>query len=249
MLTALLDAHSDVTMYYEPWNASPNRRPEPPETLDGFCKLMRERFGAGDRETPFVGFKETATYDASRDFAVETIDNVSRETPTEVLWIYRDPVHCFFSKLEGARKWWGRPEACFSKDGLVQYLRESGPHLSAMLDVTERHGGTIVAYDGLASRPEPTLRVLMGIFGLSLEPSQFDYYKAGPNPGRVMGDPNVAESPSPLTPSSIARRRAEVEQNHEVIESVCSAPEFDWLRKECERLSSLSDVTSLCQGR
>ena len=84
----------------------------------------------------------------------------------------------------------------------------------------------------------------MEVLDLSLEPSQFDYYKAGPQPDRVMGDPNVAEHPSPITPASIARREAEVEEYREVIEEVRTASEFHWLREECERLASLPDVAS-----
>jgi len=248
VLTALLDAHSEVTMYYEPWNASPKRRPTAPESLASFLSSMGARFGAPERETRYVGFKETVTYGESRDFAMETIDNVARETPTDVLWIFRDPVHCFFSKLDGARKWWGEPEAEFSESGLVRYLRECGPHLAALLDVTKRHRGTIVGYEALVSRPEETLGALMKALDLEREASQLDYYKAGPHPDKVMGDPNVALRPRPLSRTSITRRRREVERHRTVIEAALSAGEFDWLRAQCEWLAALPGIASADQS-
>ena len=47
LLAALIDAHTDVRMYYEPWNSSPKHRPDPPETFAEFCEGMERRFGFG----------------------------------------------------------------------------------------------------------------------------------------------------------------------------------------------------------
>lgn len=248
VLTALLDAHPDVTMYYEPWNSSPKKRPAPPESLADFCAAMEKRFGAPARATRFIGFKETVTYEESRDFAVRTLDNVARETESHLLWIFRDPIHCFFSRLEGARKWWGRPDAHFSAEGLEQYLRESIRHLRALLEVTERHRGTIVAYDALAAKPETTLTAVMESLGLAPVPAQLDYYKAGPQPDKVMGDPNVAERPSAVSNAPVEHRRREVEEHRKSIDAVLSATAFDWFRAECARLSALPAVASAEPG-
>ena len=249
VLTALLDAHDDVCMYYEPWNASPQQRPNPPATVGDFRALMERRFGFSAAGAPLVGFKETVTYSESREFAVRTIDNVARETPTSVVWIFRDPIHCFLSKLDGARKWWGRPDAGFSRAALEQYLRESGPHLAALQDLVGRHGGTIVSYEALASRPEETLRALMHALDLPFCAAQLDYYKAGAHPERVMGDPDVRERPSPVSRAASERRAHEAGSHRDVIEDVLSAPEFAGFQSECARLADLPGVASVARRR
>jgi hypothetical protein len=242
VLAALLDAHDDVCMYYEPWNASAEQRPAPPESLAAFREQMEQRFGFGTEGASVVGFKETVTYTESREYAVRTIDNVAREAPVHVVWIFRDPIHCLFSKLEGARKWWGNPEAHFSREVLERYMRESRPHLEALTDLVGRQGGVIVSYAALAKTPEETLRGLMDELGLVFDSAQLDYYKAGARPGVVMGDPDVRERPAPVSSDSRVRREREAAEHRTVIDKVMADPEFDWLRSEFARLAALPDV-------
>jgi len=244
VLTALLDAHPGLFLYYEPWNASKKNPPEPPSDLAGFCASMASRFAIRvPSDVRIVGFKETTILPGSLDFASRTLQNVSRETPSHVIWIVRDPIQCLFSKVEAARRWWGHPDAHFSRQTLVSHLRDSGPSLVWLRRLVERHGGSILTYEGLVRRPRSTLSSVLASLGEDFDPAQLRYHEAGPQPRKVMGDVEVAQEPAALSAGRHENRQRQILENAALIEDVLSDPEFRWIRGERERLLTLDDVT------
>jgi len=244
VLTALLDAHPRFCLYYEPWNASRKRPPPVPQSLDALLAWLTERFGfAPGPAARVVGFKETTILPDSMHWAIETVDQLARERPVHVVWLYRDPVLCLLSRIEGARKWWGHPEARFSEEGLLAYLREAGPTLRALRALAARHRGLGVRYDALVRAPERVLPELMAALGERFEPDQLEYHRAGPQPHKVMGDVEVARAPAPLDAAREAARRAEAEALRPVLDAVLAATEFAWLRALDEELRG-SDAVS-----
>jgi hypothetical protein len=230
VLTALLDAHPEVCLYYEPWNASHRNPPPVPADLDALLDWLAARFGfAPASAVRIAGFKETTILPGSTRWAIDTTDRIAAACPTHVVWIYRDPILCLLSKLDGARKWWGHPDARFSEEGLVGYLREAGPALAEIRALAARHGGWLVRYEALMEEPARLLPRLMSGLGADFDPRQLTYHRAGPQPHRVMGDVEVATAPAPLSADRERARRQEAEALRPAVERVLARPEFAWV--------------------
>lgn len=230
VLTALLDAHPELCLYYEPWNASRRDPPPVPADLDALLDWLAARFGfAPAPAVRIVGFKETTILPGSTRWAVETVDRIAGASPTSVVWIHRDPILCLLSKLDGARKWWGHPDARFSEAGLVDYLREAGPALEALRALAERHGGWLVRYEALAAEPARLLPRLMAGLGADFDPRQLEYHRSGPQPHKVMGDVEVARAPAPLSAERERARQQEAAELRPIVQSVLARREFAWV--------------------
>jgi hypothetical protein len=244
VLTALLDAHPAIGLYYEPWNSAKRvERPKVPSGLGEFCTMMEERFAIPLAPgTRITGFKETTILPESIGWAAETVRALSRETPTRVIWIWRDPIHCLFSKLEGARKWWGYPEAHFSRDSLEGFLREAEPSVSTMRQLVEQHQGILLRYETMVRDPASVLGALMPLLGEQYSPRQLEYHQAGARPEKVMGDPDVATNPQPIHPAQVARREEERRRNRALIDETLALERFSRLREEFARLDALDGV-------
>ncbi len=246
MLTALLDAHPHLCLYYEPWNASRKQPPPVPEGLDDLVAWLSARFAfAPSAAARVVGFKETTILPGSTRWTIETVDRIARHHESRVVWIFRDPILCLLSKLDGARKWWGYPEAHFSEDVLVAYLREATPALRALHSLAERHRGVLVQYEALARNPTLVLPRLMAAIGEDFVPAQLEYHRSGPQPGKVMGDVDVARDPAPLTANREQARREEAQAFHAIIESVLASDEFRWIRETSRRIADSEPLSLL----
>ncbi len=247
LLAALIDAHPRVCLYYEPWNASPKGRPPVPATPDAFAEWMERRFhiriGPHQRIT---GFKETTILPESTAWAIATIDAIAPVCPTQVVWIFRDPMLCLLSKIEGARKWWGYPDSAVTHDSLLRYLSQTEASLRALESVATRHRGLLVRYESLVADPAATLTQLMSGIGEAFDPAQLEYHLAGPQPHKVMGDPEVASQPAPISVEREHRRVAEAEQYRALFESVrAKHPEFALVHAIAERVRALAPVSRL----
>ncbi len=246
LLTALLDAHPRIELYYEPWNASPKQRPAVPRDLAAFLDAMVRRFGiVPGGATHITGFKETSISAASRDWAIATLDRLAPRIETLALWIYRDPIHCLLSKLEGARRWWGQPDARMTREVLEQSLRESADSIAVFRSLAKRVPTALVQYDSLVAEPAAALADVMEALGERLDPTQLEYYRAGPQPQRVMGDVGVARDPRPVSASAAQRRAMEAQAHAALVGEVIEAPGFAWLREQCHELASLPAVSPL----
>lgn len=239
LLTALLDRHPSFCLYYEPWNASPKNRPPIPNDLATFRACMEARFGAeATIGRSILGFKETTTNSATTGWAVGTVDALSQACDVRVVWIQRDPIHCLLSKIEGAKKWWGYPDAEFSKASLEQFLLETKESYEVLGGLLRRHRGLVVRYEELAKNPVDTLTDLMTALGETLEPAQLEYYKfeSGRHArAKIMGDPALIENPAPVTRASIERREREVQEHLHLIKEVYAQPRFANLVAEFDR--------------
>lgn len=246
MLTALLDAHPRISLYYEPWNASGARRPPVPDDPQAFLESMEYRFGPRpDQAVRTIGFKETSIRAEARAWAVATLERMSPRIETRAVWIFRDPIHCLLSKLEGARKWWGYPDARLTRETLARHLVESAESIAAFRALAKRVDTTLVQYDALVEHPAATLRTLMGRIGETFEPSQLDYHEAGPQPNRVMGDVGLATKPRPVSRAAADRRAREAAGHSALIEQVLADSAFDWIRAESKRLAALPAVARI----
>lgn len=240
VLTALLDAHPAIALYYEPFNSSKQARIGLPQGLTDFCQIMESHFQVPlPPRARTTGFKETTTLAASLDWTIETLARVSAEIPTQVIWIYRNPIHCLLSKVEGARNWWGYPNARFDEETLVAFLHETEPQLAALEDLVLRYRGTIVRYEALAQEPASVLTALLPRLGETFDPSQLDYHKQPRLTEKVMGDPSLIKKPEPVRPTRIAKRAAEEATHRKLIDEVLGRPDFSGIRREFERFDRL----------
>ena len=240
VLTALLDAHPAIALYFEPFNSSKQARVGLPQGLDDFCRIMESHFKIplppGTRAT---GFKETTTLAAALDWTTKTLACVAAEIPTQVVWIYRNPMHCLLSKVEGARTWWGYPNARFDETTLASFLHETQPQLVALENLVLRYQGTIVRYEALVEDPANVLTALLPRLGETFDPAQLNYHEQPRLAEKVMGDPSLIQNPEPVRPTRIAKRAGEEATHRELIDDVLGRPAFDAIRREFERLDAL----------
>lgn len=244
LLTALLDAHPRFFLFYEPWNAFRASPPGVPEDAADFLAAMAKRFQVPvPEEARVTGFKETTLQPASLEWTGRTLDALARSVPTRVVWILRDPVHCLFSKLDGARRWWGWPDARFSREALAQHLEQTQRAFRALASQTERHEGLLLRYEALAESPEAVLSELMAAVGERYDPRQLAFHEAGPQPRRVMGDVELARAPRPVSARPVEARAAESRDEAPAIAALWEEPRFEWLRRAWSRLRALPAVS------
>lgn len=245
LLTALIDAHSEAGLYFEPFNSRKKARPAVPEDLAGFLRTMAASFGYElDAAVSVAGFKETTILPESTAWAVATTDAVARAVPAEVVWIVRHPIHCLLSKIEAAREHWGFPDAAFTRESLEGFLVETAPSLAALEDLVARHPSSLVAYDSLVADPAAVLGALMPRLGLEFDPVQLDYHEQGARPDRVMGDPGLSSDPQPVSAEQATRRAAELESHRALVDEILALPAHAALRDVFARLDEVTGVVT-----
>lgn len=244
LLTALLDAHSQIDLYYEAWNAFPNRpRPDIASNLAEFAATMEKRFNTKPaKRKKITGFKETSTHLEALEWSEAVLAQVSRSTPCHVIWIFRNPVHCFLSRIQGAREWWDNPEAQVDEKSFELFLSNSIPALAKLQEITSRHRGIFVPYDSLVIEPERHLEKLMRELGLPLEKAQFSYHEHVREGGKIMGDPRLQKNPRPVSKDRLEERNSETELHKTMIDEVMSQNRFRSIRDHFEQLSQQREV-------
>ena len=238
LLTALLDAHSKVGLYYEPWNAFPKRpRPAVPPDLHEFVSSMEDRFRiALPAETQIVGFKETSTHMEAIEWSEATLDSLSRQVPCRLIWILRNPIHCYLSRVQGAREWWGVPEAEVSERSFVSFLHQIGPAISELTRMTQKYPSTLVHYEKLVTDPFSEIEKAMRPMGLQAEQSQLDYYSARDISKKVMGDPSLKSAPKAVSSEASRNRAIEAEAYENLFSRVLSRPVFNWIDEQFSKV-------------
>lgn len=246
MLTALLDRHSSLCLFYEPWNASPNARPPVPKDIAEFRACMAVRFGdVAHAQASITGFKETTTNEGTTAWAVDVVNSMSQTCDVTPIWIQRDPIHCLLSKVEGAKKWWGYPDAKFSKKILEKFLTETENSYDILRTLMRGHGGLVVRYESLVRSPADVLTLVMKSLDESFEMSQLDYYKSNSEARfgkKVMGDPGLIEKPRKVNEESIAQRDREALQYRSVIRDVFGQPRFEAIVSQFQQFAALPSV-------
>lgn len=245
LLTALLDRHSKLSLYYEPFNASKEERPPVPQDLSEFRAWMEQRFDT-EAASPVAttGFKETTTNRDTTAWAVDTANSLARTCDVHVVWIQRDPVHCLLSKLDGAKKWWGYPDAHFSRESLEEFLIDTETSYEVLGELVRDHDGCVVRYEALTANPGKTTADLMKSLGEPYEPSQLDYVHDLQR-NKVMGDPGLIENPSSIATDAMLARAREAEQYRDLIDDAFGDPRFKSLIAQFARYAALPAVSKL----
>ncbi len=221
VLAAQLDAHSQLELFFEPYNAHKNAPPAIAESVSQFRKQMTALYGLRPRgELRATGFKETTISAESVAWMEAAASAAARECPVSVIWIVRDPVHVALSLIDGARKWWGHENMRFDAESFTKFLQGAERSLAKLRPFFERCGGGLVSYEALAEEPEALLAQLMPVLGMRFEPRQLQYHEAGSQERKVMGDLGVAREPRPMNAESIRQRDAEALELRGEIEPV-----------------------------
>jgi hypothetical protein len=249
LLTALLDEHPALCLYFEPFNASPKNRPPVANSADEFRSWMKRRFAiAAPKTANVIGFKETTTNADTTRWALDTVSRLSATCDVTVIWIQRDPIHCLLSKLEGARKWWGYPDAHLSRESLESFLLDTQKSYDDIEALLTNHGGWVVRYEALVRDPSAILETLMPAVGEKFDPVQLGYHSRqlpAELRRKVMGDPGLIESPSAVSVDAFEARTREAASHSALIDTVRSQPRFAALVERFERYAALPDVAEL----
>jgi hypothetical protein len=208
LLAAVLHAHPDIEIRFEPWNSM---NPKPPvfKTTKEFDEFFTHIYGKKIPNPNVIGFKETiGTWKA-----LNWVENVLMHTdiPMNVIVILRNLSESYLSMVDGGKKWWNQPDLVASEQNFLDYIRTTSHAILRLNRLIERYGGAYISYKALTSYPHIILPTLMDRIGLSFLPEQLDYYKLGKRAG-VMGDVGVAENPKPISFEIYNKRRDEAEK-------------------------------------
>jgi hypothetical protein len=187
--TAILDAHSSIEMFYEPWNASRKSPPPIYENPFDFEKNMREKFGTRPKnDVSVVGFKETATYSESLEWSKLMLEAMTNHCQCLLIIVIREPIHAYLSKMEGAKKYWGHHNLRPSEEGYKNFIREAIWAYNFMNRLAGSYDTLIFDYDALILSPEDVVGKIMNFLGLKFENEQLNYTDKI-KLQKVMGDP------------------------------------------------------------
>ena len=210
LATALIDAHSSVEMFYEPWHSAKNNPPPIYETPLQFKQKMRERLGiAPNPNARVVGFKETSDDREALEWSKLTLDSISGRCECKILWLVRDPMHAYLSKVDGAKKYWGNLDAKPTEEGYQTFIRNAIYAYKFIKTISSIYPTLAFNYDALVADPESILKDLMSFLDLELEPHQLSYHEDLKNKNKIMGDPRVAAQPQKVSQEFQQRRQDE----------------------------------------
>jgi hypothetical protein len=211
---AILEAHPEVELFFEPFNAYFHESSRLFDTPEAFAEEFLRR--SGQRRKPGAvhvgGFKEVSERPEGLHWAKELLTRFHAQVPVKVLLIVRDPVHTYLSRVEGARKWWGYPDAQPTEKRFVAYVNGMVKSYQLFDEMLTAFGGLVFSYKGLVETPEQVLPELMGYLGVTYQPEQMEYFKLKRPKGLIKGDYDVATEPKPISTASLANRQREAEE-------------------------------------
>jgi hypothetical protein len=213
--TAIIDAHSAVEMFYEPWNSS---RKSPPPIFENpldFIKTMREKFGSRPRpDVSAVGFKETATHYKSLEWSKLTLEAMNKHCQCQLIIVIREPIHAYLSKIEGAKKYWGHHDFTATEDRYKDFVRQAMDAYDFMNRLSSIYNTIIFDYDALILSPEYVVTKIMNFMNLKFENEQLNYNDAI-QLAKIMGDPEFiskCQKGIGISEESIILRRKQSEE-------------------------------------
>lgn len=233
LLGAMLDAHPDVDIYFEPWGGEHNFEFIRSDSVAGFVEQMGRKFpNAQHGNAAIVGLKQPIIKTPAAEACRETLAVMDRPS---VLLILRDPVECFLSRVETAHKHWGVAR----KDPLPQNFRTFLTLAARALDdirvLLDLYGGQVVSYDALVMEPHRTMRGVSAGLGIAFDQAMLDYYRGGPRPNKVRGDPGVVSAPQPVCLETLMKRREQAKRYRKEFPEIVEAYHqlFDFVSGFC----------------
>jgi SAM-dependent methyltransferase len=232
LLAAMLSAHPDIHMVFEPWNANKKKNPRP---TDVGVKEFISAFKVDMTGKRILGIKETA----QRDY-LDGVGNVLSDAPAGMLaipiWVYRNPLHIYLSHLQAMKEWWGRPEQAVSLQSFDRWAASSVRRMCWLLDMLLSFQGVCISYEAMVSNPEDTMRRLMRTLGLPLADDVLNYHIKR-NRTKPCGDRHVRNSHEPASTRSIERRERELSECIAALKESKFMPVMQALRKRSEQLA------------
>ncbi|MBR8827335.1 MAG: sulfotransferase domain-containing protein [Gomphosphaeria aponina SAG 52.96 = DSM 107014] len=236
--TALIDAHQAVEMFYEPWNSSKNNPPPIYENPLQFKRKMREKYSTKPNpEAEVVGFKETSEHQASLEWSKQTLKQMEKHCECLLLFLVRDPIHAYLSRVEGARKYWNHPDAEATEAGYKNYTKRIIEVYKYIGEMAKNYKTIIFDYDALVESPGNVLPNIMSFMGLEFEESQLNFYEREVEKNKIMGDPEVGKNPRKVSTESMMRRKEEAEEFRKTFKlPYWEKPEVKALESWCEKV-------------
>lgn len=211
---AILEAHPEVELFFEPFNAYFHDSSKLFDTPEAFSKAFFSL--SGQRRKPGAvhvgGFKEVSERPEGLHWAKELLTRFHAHVPVKVLLIVRDPVHTYLSRAEGARKWWGYPDALPNEKRFVNNLNVNIKSYELFDELISAFGGLVFSYKGLVETLDLVLPELMSYLGVGYQPEQQEYFKLKRPKGLIKGDRDVASDPKPISTASLENRTREAEE-------------------------------------
>lgn len=237
--TAVLDVHSDVMGFYEPWNDARERvDAREPVTLGDFMA----RYVPGPHAERTLLVKETTTNPAYIDRVADllrTAEGVERR----LVVILRNPLHVFLSEMQARQRWWGSPDLRIGADTFAAWAQRTIDGLRQLARTAREFDGLFLSYEKLTADPEMGVVALTRALGLRPQPAQLAFERHFDR-SKVRGDNNVVHAPKPLSTDSVAQRGRELD---EVLPLIRGAEGFERIRELGALFAGLPLLTSAAE--
>jgi SAM-dependent methyltransferase len=233
ILAAMLSAHPDVHMVFEPWNATKAK----PRPMNLGVAAFIDAFDIDLAGKRVLAIKETAQQ-SYVDAIKNVLSDAAARMPANLVWIYRNPLHMYLSHSQAMREWWGHPEHALTADTFDQWAAASMHRLRSVLDALSLFSGVCVSYEALASNPADTMRRLLDQIGLSQADEVLDYHRNRRRP-KPRGDRRVRDTPKPISPQSVEEREQELRAHLSAIEGARFMP---MMKRLCDWGEKLAEV-------
>lgn len=100
-------------------------------------------------------------------------------------------MHAYFSKVDGAKKYWGYPEAKVTEKGYENFIRNAIESYRFIGELSQIYRTIIFDYNALVITPGYIVSKIMNFIDVEYEESQLNYFRKGLQAKKLMGDPSV----------------------------------------------------------
>lgn len=219
LLAAVLDAHPNIASWYEIYSSNcMNILPDYKKITD-LTEDYHALFSQNISQIDYLIIKETNTFprDNQKISGIEYVDNTLKQIRNNSgidinnILLMRDIRHIYLSRLEGLRKWWGKPNAKPNKETYIVWVNEAFDGLNKLLKISENYETYCVSYESLMSNFNENIKQILDYLKIPFDNSILNYHESI-NLTKVMGDMNLMKSPKPPNIESIEKRHKEWEQ-------------------------------------
>lgn len=221
LTAAMLDVHDDVVSWFEPWHAREKIEPRPLNSIEDYAKQYKEIFGIDVTDSEYYVLKETCSKLEAIKWIESSLENIAKndEVNIKIIWLVRNINHVYLSRIEGARKWWGNPQAKVDEQTYQQFIRFAFEGFISLCALIEKYDSILLSYEYMLQNIDVTLVRVMEFLGAAVDPKQFEYHKHFETK-KSAGDLGVSRNPRPPTFDTVTKKNAEWEKYSYLIDTL-----------------------------
>jgi hypothetical protein len=181
ILTAMIDSHPEVELFYEPFIHVPNSYKISDPNL--FVKTLGSSFKISlNPKTKIFGIKEVVMLNNIKKID-GLLENFSKTIQISLVWIVRNPINTSISLIE-------KIGGSSSKHVVSMMVNSADRSFKELKSLTQKYRGLTVSYEALVENPEFLMGKIMNFLDLDFQEKQYDEEKLK----KIRGDEKVSKN-------------------------------------------------------